>query len=196
MVTQIGHKKQVLQALLPSVAKEGWSDKGLKKAVTDSGMEEAYMAIIFPEGVKDAMAFYFSELYQQIEKQWHMVPWENMPVRQRVAEALKTSLEVMSPDKKIIEKTVIFFIPPWQWCKASQYAWKIVDNMWYKAGDKATDWNYYTKRILLWGIYNATLLYWLKDTSEGAVETKRFIDRRIEDVMQIMKVKWKVPAPR
>jgi ubiquinone biosynthesis protein COQ9 len=61
--------------------------------------------------------------------------------------------------------------------------------MWRLAGDTATDYNHYTKRALLCGIYTATLAIYVEDQSEGKAETHAFLDRRIENVMQFEKAK-------
>ena len=49
--------------------------------------------------------------------------------------------------------------------------------------------NWYTKRATLSAVFGSTVLYWLGDTSEGDADTRAFLDRRIETVMQIEKAK-------
>jgi len=61
----------------------------------------------------------------------------------------------------------------------------MVDEMWYQAGDKSIDLNWYTKRGILSGIYTATELYMLTDKSTDFKSTWEFLDRRVEDVIQI-----------
>ena len=39
------------------------------------------------------------------------------------------------------------------------------------------------------GVYGSTSLVFLDDDSEGMVETRAFLDRRIDDVMQFEKLK-------
>ncbi len=63
-----------------------------------------------------------------------------------------------------------------------------MDDIWFAAGDRSTDWNFYSKRGLLAGVFSSTLLVWLNDDSEGLAETRAFLDRRIGNVMQIPKV--------
>ena len=65
--------------------------------------------------------------------------------------------------------------------------------MWRIAGDTSTDFNHYTKRLTLGGVYASTLLVWLDDQTEGWTDTAAFLDRRIDDVMKFEKVKaqWK-----
>src|SRR5262249_8142215 len=70
--------------------------------------------------------------------------------------------------------------------------YRTVDMVWRSIGDTSADFNFYTKRALLSGVYTSTMLYWFGDTSEDAEETWTFLDRRIADVMQIEKVKSQV----
>ena len=62
---------------------------------------------------------------------------------------------------------------------AARLLYKTVDAIWYAIGDRSTDFNFYTKRGLLAGVYSATLFYWLNDKSEGGQATWTFLDRRI-----------------
>ena len=61
--------------------------------------------------------------------------------------------------------------------------------MWRIAGDVSTDFNHYSKRALLIGVYGSTSLIFLDDDSEGLADTRAFLDRRIDDVMRFEKVK-------
>jgi ubiquinone biosynthesis protein COQ9 len=61
--------------------------------------------------------------------------------------------------------------------------------MWRIAGDKATDFNHYSKRAILMAVYGSTSLVWLDDDSAGFAETRAFLDRRIDEVMRFEKAK-------
>ena len=69
---------------------------------------------------------------------------------------------------------------------------QITDDIWHAAGDKSTDYNWYTKRGLLAGVYTATELYMLTDYSPGFAETWDVLDRRLKDVMTIGRVMGQV----
>src|SRR3546814_8607904 len=68
---------------------------------------------------------------------------------------------------------------------AAKLLYRTVDAIWYACGDTATDYNFYTKRALLAGVYSSTLLYWLNDRSEGFAATWAFLDRRIGEVLKV-----------
>ena len=61
--------------------------------------------------------------------------------------------------------------------------------MWRAAGDQSVDYNHYTKRAILGSVYTATLLVFVNDDSEDWAETRAFLARRIENIMQFEKAK-------
>lgn len=72
---------------------------------------------------------------------------------------------------------------------------QVTDDVWHAAGDKSTDYNWYTKRGLLAGVYTATELYMLTDYSPEFADTWDVLDRRLKDVMTIGKVMGQVKLP-
>jgi ubiquinone biosynthesis protein COQ9 len=65
--------------------------------------------------------------------------------------------------------------------------YRTVDEIWRLAGDTATDWNFYSKRILLSGVYTSTLLYWLGDKSKNSESSWSFLNNRLTEVSQFGK---------
>jgi ubiquinone biosynthesis protein COQ9 len=61
--------------------------------------------------------------------------------------------------------------------------------MWRIAGDRATDFNHYSKRGILSALYMSTMLVYLDDDSDDLTTTRGFLDRRINDVMNFEKLK-------
>ncbi len=76
--------------------------------------------------------------------------------------------------------------------------WRAADVMWRLAGDTATDFNHYSKRAILGGVYGATITVFLDDESEGWAETRAFLARRIDGIMRFEKAKaqWTGNADR
>ncbi len=67
--------------------------------------------------------------------------------------------------------------------------WGTSDAIWTALGATSRDVNWYTKRATLAAVYSGTVLFWLGDDSPGHQATWDFLDRRIENVMSIEKVK-------
>ena len=75
---------------------------------------------------------------------------------------------------------------------ATRLLYSTVDAVWRGIEDQSTDFNFYSKRALLAGVYGSTLLHWFADGSDESADTWAFLDRRIADVMQIEKAKARV----
>ena len=69
--------------------------------------------------------------------------------------------------------------------------YRTVDAMWRAVGDTSTDFNFYTKRGILAGVYGATAMRWFTDDSDDQKATEEFLAARIDNVMQFEKFKAK-----
>ena len=63
--------------------------------------------------------------------------------------------------------------------------YRTCNSIWRIAGDKSTDFSFYTRRISLAAVYTSTLLFWLNDKSDNNIETEFFLDRRLKDISKI-----------
>lgn len=113
-----------------------------------------------------------------------------MKIRERIATAVMVRLRLMLPHREAIRRALATYAMPWHAVDGLKTLQRTVDHMWMAAGDTATDYNFYTKRILLSKVYSSTLTIWLDDT-EDLKETEAFLRRRIENVMQFEKLKAK-----
>ncbi len=108
-----------------------------------------------------------------------------MRVRDRIILGVRLRLEANAAHKEAIRRALPILALPRNAATATRCLYRTVDSIWYAAGDTATDHNFYTKRGLLAAVYSSTLLYWLNDSSEDQEPTWAFLDRRIDQVMQI-----------
>ena len=67
--------------------------------------------------------------------------------------------------------------------------YRTCNSIWRIAGDKSTDFSFYTRRISLAAVYTSTLLFWLNDKSNNNIETEFFLDRRLKDISKISSLK-------
>lgn len=115
-----------------------------------------------------------------------------LKIRDRIKGAVRIRLERHAGEREAVRRALALLSLPFNAGVALKLLYKTVDAMWYAAGDTSTDFNFYTKRATLAGVYSSTLLYWLNDRSTGAEATWAFLDRRIDDVMKIEKLKSQV----
>lgn len=182
-------QRAVLDAALPDVAFDGWSDVLLRRAVAGSGVEPGLAKLAFPRGAADlAVAFHRlgdSEMLARLER-------ENinaMRIREKITAAVRARLEIAGPHEEAVRRAASMYALPTHAAAGAALTWETADAIWNAAGDSAEDYNWYTKRMTLSGVFSATLLYWLNDTSPDKEASWRFLDRRIENVMQFEKTK-------
>ena len=92
-------------------------------------------------------------------------------------------------DREVVRRAVALFALPHLAPEGARALWNTADAIWTALGDTSEDYNWYTKRATLSGVYSSTVLFWLGDDSAGHQATWEFLDRRIEDVMQFEKLK-------
>ena len=107
-----------------------------------------------------------------------------MRVRDRIAAGVRTRLEILAPHREAVRRGLAFLALPQNAAQGVTCLNRSVDCLWYAAGDRATDYNFYSKRLLLAGVLSSTTVYWLNDRSEGAAQTWAFLDRRIDEVLK------------
>lgn len=185
-------KSEILQAAKMHVPFDGWSDKTFRAAIQDSGVDASVARTIFPRGAVDlAIAFHKAgdeEMLQKIAQS----DLSGMKFRDRIAQAVRFRLEVVSDDKEAVRRGTTLFALPVYAPDGARLVWGTCDAIWLALGDTSDDVNWYTKRATLSGVYSATVLYWLGDDSPENMATWAFLDRRIDDVMQIEKMKASV----
>ncbi len=112
-----------------------------------------------------------------------------MKIRERITALLITRLEIAQPHREAQRRAHAMMALPANIRTTMKIGWRSADIMWRMAGDEATDYNHYTKRMILSSIYSAILLHFINDESESFADTRAFVDRRIDNVMQFEKAK-------
>lgn len=183
---------ELLDAMLAHVAFDGWTRTSLERGAADLGLEAAYARLVFPGGPMEALEYWMDRADAAMTDELARRGIETMRIRERIALAVRVRLEQAMPHREAVRRAVGALSLPQHAELAATSLWRTADAMWRAAGDTSTDYNYYTKRAILSGVYSATLLAWLADESEEFAETWAFLDRRIENVMQFEKVKGRV----
>lgn len=181
-------KSRLLDAALLHVPFDGWSETTFRAAMSDTGTEDAMARAACPRGAVDlALAFHErgdAAMIARIEAE----DMSAMKFRDRIAAAVRYRLEAVSDKEAVRRGTTLFALPPYA-ADGAKAVWGTADKIWTALGDTSEDYNWYTKRATLSGVYSATVLFWLGDDSVGHQATWDFLDRRIEDVMRIEKAK-------
>ena len=183
-------RKAVVNAALPHVLFDGWSDETLKRAATECDIDPALLSLIFPKGGIDAVAFHSRQADAQVaELLANDKGFAKLPVPVKIRTAVLKRFELASSQKEAVRKGLTLLSIPTNAPLGLKLLHETCDGLWQLAGDEATDFNWYTKRITLAGVYSATLFYWLNDDSGELTTTAAFLDRRLQGVRAFGK--WK-----
>ena len=182
-------KEAVLAAALPDTAFDGFTDAVLAKAGTSAGISAEELARLFPEGPLSLIEYYSVSADEEMEARLAAMDIKAMKIRERIAAAVLARLSVLKPHKEAARRAGAMLSLPMHAGLAAKLMYRSVDAMWRAVGDTSTDFNFYTKRGILAGVYGATLLRWFNDTSEDESVTTEFLAARIENVMQFEKFK-------
>ena len=184
-------KAQILQAALADLAFDGFTDAVVEKAGQSGGIDSSEVALAFPRGGIDLAIYFVRDGVAEMETKLAALDIESMKIRERIKTAVQIRLEVDTDNKEIARRAFNMLALPGNAKDASICLAHTVDVMWRSTGDKSTDFNFYTKRATLAAVYSATRLFWLNDDSTDAQDSWAFLDRRIDNVMQIEKGKAK-----
>lgn len=187
-------RDRLADAVAAEAAFEGWTRTALAAAGRRLELPAGEADRLFPGGPIQVLS-HVSELadirtVEDMEKEGVAA----LKIRDRIKAAVRIRLERHSVSREASRRALALLSLPFNAGLGLKLLYKTVDAMWYAAGDTSTDFNFYTKRATLAGVYSSTLLYWLNDRSPAAEQTWSFLDRRIDDVMKIEKFKSQVKS--
>lgn len=180
-------KARILQAALPHVAFDGWSAATLAAAITDSGEDPGLAHALFPRGGIDLAVAYHRAGDAAMAEALAARDLSALRFRDRVALAIRLRLELA--DKEAVRRGSTLFALPQHAAEGTRLIWATADAIWTALGDSSRDVNWYSKRASLCAVHAAAVLFWLGDISDDHAATREFVDRRIDNILQVEKLK-------
>ena len=168
---------------------DGWTPKAVDSAAVELGIEPAQARLAFPKDPPQMIEAWIVGVDAAMEAHFTPKVIAKLRVSQRIRAMIWFRLETTGPAREAVRSALSTLAMPQNVPLALRIGWRSADTMWRLAGDTATDYNHYSKRLILSGVYTATLLAWLDDQSEAWTETAAFLDRRLGDVGKFEK--WK-----
>ncbi|MEP0192022.1 MAG: COQ9 family protein [Erythrobacter sp.] len=185
-------------ALAPDIAAsaifDGWTEAALTAAAEMAGADPDIARLAFPEKplngrAMDMIEAWVTSVDNAMEAQWPIEKLGSLKIRERIRTLVAFRLEAVVDIDEAVRRALSVMAMPQHAPRSLQLGWASADRMWRLAGDTSTDYNHYTKRAILGGIYSATLAVFVNDDSEGKAKTYEFLDRRLEGIMRFEKFK-------
>jgi ubiquinone biosynthesis protein COQ9 len=189
-----GLRDQLADGTAANAVFDGWTKTSLDATARGLGLPEGEADRLFPAGPLGVVEYVSSRADQRTVADMETAGVAAMKVRDRIRAAIRIRLEKHAGAPDAARRALSLLAMPLNAALGLKLLYRTVDAMWYAAGDTSVDFNFYTKRATLAGVYSATLLFWINDRSEGYQATWDFLDRRLEDLMKVEKLKSQIRA--
>jgi len=191
-------RDRLADAVQAEAAFDGWTRAAMAAASGRLDLPAGEADRLFPGGPVQVLTHVSERADQRTVEDMEKEGVAGLKIRERIKAAVRIRLERHTGEHEAARRALAVLALPLNAGLGLKLLYKTVDAMWYAAGDTSTDFNFYTKRATLAGVYSSTLLYWLNDRSEGGEATWSFLDRRIDEVMRFEKWKadlgaWRAP---
>lgn len=183
---------EIREALAPLVADnaafDGWKGAARDMAADQLGVDRDIALLALPDAAAMIDAW-FASVDRGMGERLPADKLATMKVREKIAALIGARLDLLAPHRETLRRALAILALPTNVAHGARLGWRAADLMWRAAGDTATDYNHYTKRAMLAGIYAATITVFLDDESEGQGDTRAFLGRRIDGIMRFEKAK-------
>lgn len=179
-----------------AAAFDGWTDTAVVAAAESAGVDPAAARFVFGGKPMAMIAAWTRAIDAEMAVALPTERLITLPIRERIRALIEFRIDAMAGREEALRRALIVLARPDHLPEAARLGWKSADAMWRLAGDTATDYNHYTKRATLAGVYAATLAVLAEDRSEDHADTRAFLARRIDGIMRFEKFKAQVLNPK
>ena len=189
------NKDKIIIQLLKNITEFNDLDDALLKTFSQLKInEDKYYEIkqeLLPKGISSLMNELNLIINTKLSKEKKPIRFKSFKINEKIKYFLIRRLMIFQDlvnKKKFFQKVM----KPNSILSANKILFKIADEIWFLAGDKSTDYNYYTKRIILMKIYAITFSFFVFDDSKNLEKTKKFLDKEINLVLKFGNLKKKL----
>ena len=178
-----------------SFAKEFVSKNGLTKNCLENiskkyGLNTDETDLLFPQGNIDLIKFALEQLNNDLEVYCRQIDLIRLPIHKRIRKVLLSKISLMNKDKPFYRSIFLNLLIPKKNFSLSSQLYNSVDQLWFIAGDSSTDFNFYTKRLILSGIYSRVMLFFFNNNNQEELEN--ILDESLKRVSKIPEIKSKL----
>ena len=180
---------KILKYAKTIIADHGLTSNTFKKISYESKIEINEIELLFPEGRSDLIQFILDELNKNLEEYCKKIDLIRLPVHKRIRKILLSKIYIMDKEKKFYKKIFLSLLIPKKNFSLPIKLYKSVDQIWFIAGDTSVDFNFYTKRLILAGIYSRVIFFFFNNNNQTLLED--LLDSSLKRVSKIPKLKAK-----
>ncbi len=185
-------RQRMLPVALRNAVFDGFTPMMMRKAASEAEVSPAELAAAFPRGAIELVEFWSLEADRTAGEALRSDAARGLKIREKVALGVEARLGYLRPSKEAARRAAAYLALPHHASTAARLVWNTADAIWRGLGDASTDFNFYSKRAILSGVWTSTFARWLGDDGADETATKSFLKARIDNVMQFEKLKAKV----
>lgn len=181
-------RTQVLDAALAQVAKYGWTVEALSLAAAEQGLSNLAHGL-FRRGPVELVEHFIAKCNARMLEELSALDMEHMTLKEKIRAAIHARLRQYAPHIATWPQAIAILAQPSNASTSFSLMFNTINDIIYVAGDSTIDFDWYTKRAVLAGVYTSTELFMLTDASDNFADTWAFLNRRLEDVVTLSKYK-------
>lgn len=186
---------KILLQLLKNVPFDGWTWDALYNSAVDLKMfksdltekDKSSLRDIYDNKMVNAIKKFNDYLDDEMKKKFKKTNLVNQKIPVKIKNLIMFRLNSSYEYKDAIRSSIGIMSFPRNSKFALKMLYKTCDDIWRTSNDKSTDFSFYTKRLVLSGVYTSTLFYWLNENN--IVKVENFLDRRLNDIHRFGKIK-------
>ena len=183
-------KLEVLKYAKIFISEKGLNKNSLENISKRYGLNINEIELLFPEGNIDLIKFTLEQLNKELEEYCKKIDLIRLPVHKRIKKVLLSKISLMNKNKLFYRSIFLNLLIPKKNFSLSNQLYNSVDQIWFIAGDSSTDFNFYTKRLILSGIYSRVILFFFNNNNQEELEN--ILDESLKRVSKIPEIKSKL----
>ena len=181
---------EILKYAKTIISKTGLNSDTFNLISKYNNLDNNEMYLLFPNGNNDLLKFIIEQLNIDLEEYCKKLELIRLPLHKRIRKILLAKILIMNKEKAFYKKIFISLLVPKKNISLSRNLYNSIDQIWFIAGDTSTDFNFYTKRLILAGIYTRVMLFFFNNNDQKTLE--KILDDNLKRVSKIPELKSKL----
>ena len=178
--------------MLEHVPDLGWTwdalYKATKKAKKTKNPNREELQNLFENKISNIIGTFNDKLDEDMYAIFNTDNNKDLGTTDTIKALILSRLKASENYKSIIKTSLLLMAQPRNAYDALNQVMKTSNKIWEIAGDTSKGGTFYSKRLILSGVYSTTLAHWLTKETRSIGESEYFLDRRLDDVKNFGKL--------
>ena len=175
-------KIDLIRAMLTHVPFDGWTWEAMEHGAIDISFEKKktpssrieIFKDLFKNGSIDFIKVFSEMIDLEVKQNYDLIDPKPERVPEKIKKIIMIRLNLCQKYKEAVRSSISLSAIPVNTKLSLNILYRTCNSIWRIAGDKSTDFSFYTRRLSLAAVYTSTLLFWLNDKSNNNIETELF----------------------